>query len=189
MGIFFPNCSIPLFIKHIDDYDRWQFKLDNTKEFNKALWNFTPWIFEQWEKFFFTYDEGIHDNSLNLFYLEGKALLRDHNQKVANMIKKAEKCVISTWSNDSYGATYAGLAVNCPTFLTSDTGSELAKACGTFGLCWTFKIEDGKQIAACSLRSNGEYDVSDIAKIFGGGGHRNAAGFSVPISTLLKWIK
>lgn len=32
-----------------------------------------------------------------------------------------------------------------------------------------------------SLRSRGENDVSEIAKLFGGGGHRNAAGFDVPV--------
>ena len=41
----------------------------------------------------------------------------------------------------------------------------------------------------CSLRSNGDYDVSAIAKAFGGGGHRNAAGFTTDIQTLLEWIK
>jgi nanoRNase/pAp phosphatase (c-di-AMP/oligoRNAs hydrolase) len=32
-----------------------------------------------------------------------------------------------------------------------------------------------------SLRSVGDFDVSAIAKIYGGGGHKNAAGFTVPI--------
>ncbi len=31
-----------------------------------------------------------------------------------------------------------------------------------------------------SLRSRGDFDVSEIAKKFGGGGHKNAAGFTVP---------
>jgi nanoRNase/pAp phosphatase (c-di-AMP/oligoRNAs hydrolase) len=44
-------------------------------------------------------------------------------------------------------------------------------------------------MAKCSLRSNGDYDVSAIAKAFGGGGHRNAAGFQVPVETLLWWLK
>jgi nanoRNase/pAp phosphatase (c-di-AMP/oligoRNAs hydrolase) len=43
--------------------------------------------------------------------------------------------------------------------------------------------------ANCSLRSNGGYDVSVIAKAFGGGGHKNAAGFEVPVTTLLGWLK
>jgi nanoRNase/pAp phosphatase (c-di-AMP/oligoRNAs hydrolase) len=33
-----------------------------------------------------------------------------------------------------------------------------------------------------SLRSLGDFDVSEIAKEFGGGGHKNAAGFKVPRS-------
>lgn len=57
---------------------------------------------------------------------------------------------------------------------------------GTFGLCWT--LNQTKPVANCSLRSNGDYDVSAIAKAFGGGGHKNAAGFEVPIATLLEWM-
>ena len=191
---FHPNYSVPRFIRHIDDYDRWQFKIDYTKEFNKALWSYAPWSFEQWNKFFFTNDEGIHDIPIGSFYTTGKDLLRDHNQKVADMAKKAEKCSIEKHGPADDGDEYTywqvnGLIVNCPSFLASDVGHELAVKSGTFGLTWMFKIEDGKQIAACSLRSNDEYDVATIAKAFGGGGHRNAAGFSVPISTLLGWIK
>lgn len=191
---FHPNYSVPRFIRHIDDYDRWQFKIDHTKEFNKALWSYAPWSFEQWNKFFFTNNEGIHDIPIGSFYTTGKDLLRDHNQKVADMAKKAEKCSIEKHGPADDGDEYTywqvnGLIVNCPSFLASDVGHELAVKSGTFGLTWMFKIEDGKQIAACSLRSNGEYDVATIAQAFGGGGHRNAAGFSVPISTLLGWIK
>jgi nanoRNase/pAp phosphatase (c-di-AMP/oligoRNAs hydrolase) len=35
-----------------------------------------------------------------------------------------------------------------------------------------------------SLRSIGDYDVSAIAKTFGGGGHRNAAGLKIPFNNL-----
>ena len=45
---FHPDTEVPMLIKHIDDYDRWQFKLEGTKEFNKALWSYAPWSFEQW---------------------------------------------------------------------------------------------------------------------------------------------
>ena len=85
------------------------------------------------------------------------------------------------------GCLYPGLAANCPPFLTSDVGHELANQSGTFGLCWT--LNKDKPVANCSLRSNGDYDVSAIAKAFGGGGHKNAAGFEVPIETLLGWMK
>lgn len=41
-------------------------------------------------------------------------------------------------------------------------------------------VKDGDQgIVSVSLRSKGEYDVAAVALKFGGGGHRNAAGFRV----------
>jgi len=84
-------------------------------------------------------------------------------------------------------STFNGLAANCPPHLTSDVGHELATQSGTFGLCWCLSKEG--MTAKCSLRSNGDYDVSAIAKAFSGGGHRNAAGFEVDIQTLLGWLK
>lgn len=80
----------------------------------------------------------------------------------------------------------SGLAANAPASLASDLGHELANTSGTFGLVWSM-AGDGQ--IHCSLRSNGDYDVSAIAKAFGGGGHRNAAGFSTDIDTLMSWLK
>ena len=37
--------------------------------------------------------------------------------------------------------------------------------------------ESGNGVIAVSLRAKGQCDVAEIAKLFEGGGHRNAAGF------------
>jgi nanoRNase/pAp phosphatase (c-di-AMP/oligoRNAs hydrolase) len=42
------------------------------------------------------------------------------------------------------------------------------------GLTWELLSEG---VVKCSLRSVDGVDISDIAKRFGGGGHKNAAGF------------
>lgn len=135
--------------------------------------------------------------------LEGAAILRAHNQHVQAALKQARKSVIIPAIIDSaasYKAPWAwgnsvefgdfcfasGLAANAPAFLASDLGHELANRSGTFGLVWSMAAD---RMAHCSLRSNGDYDVSAIAKVFGGGGHRNAAGFSVEMGTLLGWLK
>ena len=197
---FHPGTEVPLFIKHIDDYDRWQFKIEGTKEFNKALWSYTPWSFEQWYHFF------AHEHLIGRpeFYSEGRAILRAHNQNVQSVVKgAARKCSIIPaiinssdsykapwvwWHDEEHGDTCGanGLAANCPPHLQSDVGHELANQSGTFGLLWFI---DKGNVCRCSLRSNGDYDVSAIAKAFGGGGHRNAAGFQIDIQTLLGWLK
>ena len=180
---FHPGIDIPMFIRYIDDYDRWQFKIEGTKEFNKALWSYAPWSFEQWNhKFSNTYDTL---DKQQLMRDEGAAILRAHEQNVQTIVESAAReCDISTYW--ILGPESSGLAANCPPHLASDVGTELANQSGTYGLLW-FVNKDGK--CKCSLRSNSGYDVSVIAKSFGGGGHKTAAGFEVDIQTLLEWIK
>jgi nanoRNase/pAp phosphatase (c-di-AMP/oligoRNAs hydrolase) len=70
-----------------------------------------------------------------------------------------------------------GLAANV-TNNTSEVGHEIANRSGTFSL--TFFIKGDEVI--CSLRSLASFDVSDIAKHYGGGGHAQASGFTMTIN-------
>ena len=199
---FHPGTEVPKLIQHIDDRDRWQFKMDGSKEFHAALASYQPWTFEQWWRLF--YDKpGLGTNKRADMIQEGTALLRAHNQHVQATLKQARKSVIipaiidsaasykapCVWGNSTEFGDFcfaSGLAANAPAFLASDLGHELANKSRTFGLVWSM-AGDGQ--VHCSLRSNGDYDVSAIAKVFGGGGHRNAAGFSTDIGTLMSWLK
>lgn len=188
---FHPNTEVPMLIKYIDDYDRWQFKIEGTKEFNKALWSYAPWSFEWWDDLYTreSYPE-TEAGSMVTFKQEGAAILRAHDQNVRAVVKgSARECKIS-FHESGIGVVKQlvfreGLAANCPPHLASDVGHQLANKSGTYGLLWHINKEGKCQ---CSLRSNGDYDVSAIAKNFGGGGHKNAAGFEVPIETILWWI-
>ena len=180
---FHPNVEAPMLIKHIDDYDRWQFKLRCTKEINKAIWSYAPWDFETWEQM-------VKDENYGQLITEGAAILRAHDRQVHDMSKNVRECTIS-FKEQPEGMLQQtvfrdGLTVNAPSFLASDVGHELATQSGTFGLVWHMN-DQGK--ISCSLRSNGDYDVSAIAKAFGGGGHKNAAGFEIDAATLLEWLK
>ena len=184
---FHPGTEIPLLIQHIDDRDRWQFKLEGSKELHAALVSCRPWSFEQWKEQFwspYTGAAGYFEEELHTLYQEGAAILRAQDAAVTQAVKHARQCLI--WGDDNgEGDWLAGLAVSCPLH-QSEIGHELANKSGTFGLIWYMK-EDGSII--CSLRSNGDYDVSAIAKAFGGGGHKNAAGFQTDMQTLMGWLK
>lgn len=185
---FHPGMDVPMLIQHIDDYDRWQFKLPMTKAFNKALWSYTPWSFEQWHKLFGQISKSATRWTLEDMYEQGEAILRAHDQNVQAVVNgSARPCLLQCKTEGmNFLTDYRGLAANCPPHLASDAGHELATQFGTYGLLWHINKE-GKCL--CSLRSNGDYDVSAIAKAFGGGGHKNAAGFEVSIQALLEWIK
>jgi len=179
--------TVPTLIAHIDDYDCWQFKIPGTKEFNKFLWSLAPWNFEQWDKLL-----AVPEAEMNGAYMAGEAILRAHDQNIQSIIAASKREVTLTWfestpiespheDNKSYAVSRqvaaSGLAANCPKHLASDVGHNLAVESGTYGLCW---FVDSLGNIECSLRSNGDYDVSAMAKaIAGGGGHKNAAGFKL----------
>lgn len=186
---FHPGTKVPMLIRHIDDRDRWVFALPGSKELHAALNSYKPWTFEQWRPFL---SNTYWDNKtqIELAIEEGTAILRAHNQHVQAALKQAKTCALRWSWKEVCGTIWyreaIGYFANAPAFLASDLGHELANKSGTFGLVWSM-AGDGQ--VHCSLRSNGEYDVSAIAKAFGGGGHRNAAGFSTDIDTLLEWLK
>lgn len=183
---FHRGTEVPKLIQHVDDRDRWQFKLEGSKELHAALNSYKPWSFEQWWRL--SYDKpGLGTNKRADMIQEGRAILRAHNQNVQAALKQARPTSIRVLlSEDGFAPVLNGLAANAPAFLASDLGHELANQSGTFGLVWSMA---GNGQVHCSLRSNGNYDVSAIAKVFGGGGHRNAAGFSTDIDTLMSWLK
>lgn len=160
--------------EYLDDYDRWQFKQLDTKAFNKGLWSLTPWSFEQWDQL-----------DVAKTIVRGQVLLEQHEKHVEQIIKSsARECAIALPNTVT---PIPGMAANCPAFFSSDVGHHLAVNSGTYGLTFTIGHDPLEKIK-CSLRSNGDYDVSAIAKQFGGGGHKNAAGFTATVFDILRWI-
>lgn len=182
---FHPGTEVPMLIQHIDDRDRWQWELEGSAEIHAALGSMQPWTFEQWVNEIGAGDAfPSHD-----LYDQGAAILRAQKQHVERMAKQAMKCVIRWHDGEVDGQpavnAFSGLAVNA-SLHQSEVGHELANVSGTFGLVWCLGDDN---TVRCSLRSNGDYDVSAIALAFDGGGHRNAAGFSTDIETLMGWLK
>jgi oligoribonuclease NrnB/cAMP/cGMP phosphodiesterase (DHH superfamily) len=98
---------------------------------------------------------------------EGHAIERKHFKD----IEELTKVVTRRMNIGGYNVPIA----NLPYTLTSDAGHLLAKGEPFAGCYW-----DTPQGRVFSLRSTDEgLDVSAISKRYGGGGHRNAAGFRV----------
>lgn len=168
---FHPETSAPQLILHIDDRDRWQFAMDGSREVHAGL-NMTPFSFEEWHKLAQPGDTAALDAVIE----KGRAVLEVNARQIEQALRHAMPVTID-------GAQ--GLGVNCTVHI-SEIGHELAIRSGTFGLVWY--MANDKSIN-CSLRSNGDYDVSAIAKKFGGGGHKNAAGFRTDMFAPSLWGK
>lgn len=151
--------ELPNLIKYVKDYDLWQFKYPQTKAINKYL-RMQSQDFATWEDI--CTDLDVHVNH-NRIVERGNAMLQYHESIVEELVTKAEPIEL---------AGEQGLVVNCTPTFASDVGNVLATKCD-FGATW----HQEKGQVKFSLRSKGDYDVSALAKKFGGGGHKNAAGF------------
>ncbi len=151
-----------LWITHaVEDNDLWRFARPYTREIVLAL-RATPQTFEEWNKF--------EIRGREVAIEQGKAILSFQNEQV----KKAMSNMILT---DVTGVGHKVPTVNSCLF-QSEIGHELLKKYtkAPYSVVWYYK--EGKILL--SLRSmDDRADVSAIAKQFGGGGHRNAAGCSV----------
>ena len=154
---FFEGKKRARFIDYIEDRDLWRKVLPGGDEFTIALRSY-PQDFEVWD--------GLFRAGPTPLIAEGKSIQRYYRQRVEELKRSAYEAVI-----DGYTCWIA----NAPYFAASEVAGELA-AKTDFGACY-FEVEQGRW--QYSLRSRGDFDVSEVAKVFGGGGHKGAAGFTV----------
>ena len=159
---FHPDVAAPDLLLYIQDRDLWRWRLHDTRDVATALRS-RPFTFENFN------DAHRHIGQL---IVEGDAMNRLFDQQLADIVKKP----VPVGLHDQ-----VGMSVNCTPQFASEAGNTLAQAYGLFGMTWV--VGEGGQVFV-SLRSVGDYDVSALAKRFGGGGHRNAAGFKTTFDKL-----
>jgi oligoribonuclease NrnB/cAMP/cGMP phosphodiesterase (DHH superfamily) len=161
---FFENEEGPKVLANIADRDLWQFKLPNTKAISSAVFSY-EYTFENW-------DNLMNPDNYNQLVSDGKAIERKHMKDVVELFNNS----MVPRNIEVDGKLFRVPTFNVPYFHSSELGHyAMEKMDIPFALCW--QVND-TGLYKYSLRSIDEKeDVSVIAKHFGGGGHRNAAGF------------
>lgn len=152
----------PKLVSYAEDRDLWRFALPFSREVNAYI-------------FAHEYDFGVWSVLANLIDDEtdavvrmGAAIEKKHHKDVRELTNALKRRMVigghEIW------------AASLPYTLTSDAGHLMATG-EPFAACY-WDTPEGRVF---SLRSTDEgVDVSEIAKQYGGGGHRNAAGFRLP---------
>ncbi len=145
----------PWLLLYIQDKDLWEWRLPKSREINAALTSY-PFDFQVWD--------GLTQETLEV---EGRAILRQEDVLISKIVRES---VLVEFEGETVPAVYSPV-------MTSQIGERL---CAGFPFCIIWHQRDGRRFF--SLRSKpGTVDVSAIAARHGGGGHVNAAGFSVPL--------
>lgn len=159
---FFPGQSRPALVNYAEDRDLWRFALPKSREVSAWLRSF-PFTFAAWE------DAARQLAGPDLAFSQGEAILRFQSQMVDVM------CANATM-RDVGGYTVP--VVNATVFF-SEVGERLCELHpdAPFGAYYLDRKDGKRQWGA---RSRGGFDVSAVAKQFGGGGHAASAGWTEP---------
>lgn len=157
---FFTNEPVPVLISHIQDRDLWEWKLQGTKEVSAAL-QLMPFDFELWLPL-------LEDKNVDKLKEKG-AVVVEYQEQLINNATNSDK------------VRMVGLCGH--TVPIVNTTILISEICGKLAETNPFAISyfDTPEKRVYSLRSRGGcgVDVSVIAKKFGGGGHKHAAGFAI----------
>lgn len=163
---FHPS-PVPRLLACVQDRDLWRYDIPESYDLNAALMAH-PFSFSAWHHW------ANDKDALHALVDEGNVINR-YRQQLIEQYKRAA-CM----------GTIAGFTVpivNCPRAIVSELLGELAR-----GQPFAAGYSDRGNRRGWSLRSDekGE-DVSRIATLFGGGGHRHAAGFAseIPLADAL----
>jgi len=156
-----PGKPAPELIEAIQDRDLWRFHRPHSEAIATFL-RTMPHELTSWAALLeVPFAQLARDAAMMLTY---------HRALIEMVAKNAESDTIDD---------VAAVRVNCPYFLASDVGNLLLdRQPDVVAALWT----DGNGWRHWSLRSRDDRpDVSAIASKFGGGGHRNSAGFRTPL--------
>lgn len=153
----------PEYLNYIEDRDLWKFKLHDSHTINAGIASFEPSV------------EGIQEVN-RLYSIAQLRFLHERGLVVQDLKKKELNDVVQ---NSFYIVldNFLVPAVNCSSkFIISELGEYLSREspfAAVFYLGSDYKYR-------VSLRSRiGAINVFEVAKKYGGGGHRNAAGFVI----------
>lgn len=144
------------FVEYLTDRDLWRFELDGSREVSVAVWSY-PRTFEAWTKLAQRIDE---------LKQEGVAILRYQQALVEQMCANAEVREIGGHRVPVVNASAC----------FSEVGEFLCLR--NPGMPFAAYYFDRQGVRQWGLRSRGGFDVSGVAKAFGGGGHKGAAGWT-----------
>lgn len=164
---FYPQEEVPELLKYIEDTDLWRFALPESREFSTALGTIDM-TFEAWDALI---QELQNTDKLINFIAKGTMLAKFEDKLVTHIMTRKERVLFEgheIWVlNTSEYASVLGNQL-----------AELNLASEQTPIGIVYYHSDGR--VKMSLRSIGDTDVSVIAQKYGGGGHKNASGMSVP---------
>ncbi len=162
---FHGDLGPPELLRYVEDQDLWRSALPHSEAVSAAIASH-PRTFDAWD--------ALARRPVEELAAEGAPILRAHRLEIERTLRNVHPIRLGELRLEAVNAVH----------LRSHVGHELALRASFGTACGVVYRIIGNRVDA-SLYSIGDVDVAEIAAKLGGGGHRNAAGFSV---TLADWL-
>jgi oligoribonuclease NrnB/cAMP/cGMP phosphodiesterase (DHH superfamily) len=161
--------TIPLFLDCIQDRDIWTWKIEKSRNFCDAIYELVDFSDFKFKIFYNLYDD---ENEFEKYYNIGKTLNEIKLKNIKSLVKYHSNKYKITINETNYEVYIYNITSN----IISDLGNYVMDNLDCdFVILWSYNHNEEQY--SYSLRSKDEKtDVGEIAKIFNGGGHRNASG-------------
>ncbi|MBW1843943.1 MAG: hypothetical protein JRJ05_06335 [Deltaproteobacteria bacterium] len=163
---FHPDEPAPDLLRYVQDQDLWNWELPESEEINAAIGSY-PRRHDDWDK--------LAARPIGSLADEGRPIVRANRIEVARALAHAHPVAIGSVRIEAVNARHP----------RAEIGHELATR-AKYGQPWGIVYRVVGSRVDCSIYSLGDCDASAIATRFGGGGHRNASGFSVSMKSWLE---
>ena len=161
---FFRDSPVPWLLRHIQDRDLWRFEFEDTKTITAGLRLYPD--FRDWLPFL------QHDALLEELKVEGRAVTRFIDLEAEKIVQTPPR----EWPYEDDIVPF----YNLQGFMISDTLHKALDKYPDAPYAVSYFDLPNKRVFSLRSRKGSPYDVSLIAKSHGGGGHKNAAGFTKP---------
>jgi oligoribonuclease NrnB/cAMP/cGMP phosphodiesterase (DHH superfamily) len=168
---FFPNQEMPVYLQMVQERDLWKFTIPNTREFTNGLYFSAG---EDLDNYTLVMDSIYQNPSTMQDYVKiGTAIENNKQEKIKKMVEYNKNNVYT------YNGFRCGI-INCDYDLASDLGNAMMLT-NNFDFVVLWRYDHPKELYILSFRSTekSNFDVSELAKSLGGGGHFCAAGASI----------
>lgn len=157
---FHPDRPVPLLLRHIQDRDLWLFKMHGSKQIHWALGMYEDW--RDWAQFLY---------EVRTLIAEGDAIIR--------FLKVQQARIIGGPPRKFFATGEVVPVFNLPGFMISDALNKALEDHPECPYAVGFITLPDRTVYSLRSRKTENVDVSKIAGAFGGGGHENAAGFTI----------
>ena len=177
---FNEGISRPWFIDYIADRDLWKWELENSKLITTALYSLKYITIDGLNNLFSNLDK--QDEIINQELIPyAKVIEKYENELIEKSVNSATEVEMIRNNSDIKYTIWLGTITS---HLRSELGNKLSLTkfkngkSPDFSAIWNYDYESDEWYI--SLRGvNDKFDLSEIAKSFGGGGHKKAAGFKI----------